>query len=42
MQNTVQVKHDIYWVGGNDRRVNRFENLFPLTHGRCLIIPMSF
>lgn len=28
MQNTVQVKHDIYWVGGNDRRVNRFENLF--------------
>ncbi|WP_332401146.1 FprA family A-type flavoprotein [Pseudolactococcus laudensis] len=33
MQNTVQIKPDIIWVGGNDRRVNRFENLFPLTHG---------
>ncbi len=33
MQNTVQVKPDIVWVGGNERRVNRFENLFPLTHG---------
>lgn len=33
MQNIVQVKPNIFWVGGNDRRVNRFENLFPLTHG---------
>lgn len=23
----------VYWVGDNDRRINRFENLFPLTEG---------
>ena len=23
----------IFWVGGNDRRLERFENMFPLPHG---------
>ncbi len=27
------VAPDIYWVGDNDRRITKFENLFPLTEG---------
>lgn len=28
-----EVYKDIYWVGANDRRLKRFENMFPLTNG---------
>ncbi|MDD7306558.1 MAG: FprA family A-type flavoprotein [Peptoniphilaceae bacterium] len=28
-----EVFKDIYWVGANDRRLKRFENMFPLTNG---------
>ena len=27
------IKNDIYWVGGNDRRISLFENVYPLSHG---------
>lgn len=30
---TEQLRKDIYWVGVNDRRITRFENMFPLDHG---------
>jgi len=33
MNNTKQVLDTIYYVGGNDRRITRFENLFPIYHG---------
>lgn len=33
MHNTRELLPAIHWVGGNDRRLNRFENLFPLDHG---------
>lgn len=33
MQNTRNVTNDIVWVGCNDRRLELFENLFPLKHG---------
>ena len=33
MNNTYKVLPNIYWVGGNDRRIERFENMFPLTNG---------
>lgn len=28
-----KVHDDIYWVGVNDRRIQRFENMFPLSNG---------
>lgn len=28
-----KVTEDLYWVGGNDRRLELFENIFPLTKG---------
>ncbi|HBF37586.1 MAG TPA: flavodoxin [Firmicutes bacterium] len=28
-----EVTSQIYWVGGNDRRLERFENMFPLPNG---------
>lgn len=28
-----QIAPHIYWVGGNDRRLERFENMFPLPNG---------
>lgn len=28
-----KLRDDVYWVGGNDRRLALFENLFPLPHG---------
>ena len=33
MGHIVKVTDHIYWVGANDYRVDRFENLFPLKHG---------
>ncbi|NLO08478.1 MAG: FprA family A-type flavoprotein [Clostridiales bacterium] len=33
MSNIYEILPDIYWVGGNDRRIERFENMFPLTNG---------
>ncbi len=33
MHNTRHVTEDIIWVGGNDRRLERFENLFPIPRG---------
>lgn len=33
MQNTRNVTEDIIWVGCNDRRLARFENIFPLQNG---------
>ena len=28
-----QISDKIYWIGGNDRRLERFENLFPVPKG---------
>lgn len=28
-----KVTDDVYWVGGNDRRLNLFENIFPIPRG---------
>ena len=28
-----KVSEKIYWVGGNDRRIERFENMFPVPKG---------
>ena len=33
MQNTRKITDDIIWVGCNDRRLARFENIFPLQNG---------
>lgn len=33
MQNTHEITPGIHWVGGNERRLQRFENLFPLRFG---------
>lgn len=33
MQFYKEVYNNIYWVGANDRRIKRFENMFPLTNG---------
>ncbi len=33
MNNTYEILPNVYWVGGNDRRIERFENMFPLTNG---------
>lgn len=30
-----KISENIYWVGGNDRRLERFENMFPIPHGVC-------
>ena len=30
-----KISEDIYWVGGNDRRLERFENMFPIPNGVC-------
>lgn len=29
------ISNDIIWVGGNDRRLERFENMFPIPSGVC-------
>ena len=28
-----EVTKDIYWIGGSDRRLERFENIFPIPEG---------
>ncbi|SFN34769.1 FprA family A-type flavoprotein [Proteiniclasticum ruminis] len=33
MYNVREISPNIYWVGGNDRRLEQFENLFPLANG---------
>ena len=33
MHNIVEILDNIYWVGVNDRRIDRFENMFELTNG---------
>ena len=33
MNNAYEISPNVYWVGGNDRRIERFENMFPLTNG---------
>ncbi|NTW72707.1 MAG: FprA family A-type flavoprotein [Eubacteriaceae bacterium] len=33
MHNIQKITDDIYWVGGMDRRLERFENMFPLPNG---------
>ena len=33
MINIQQVTQDTFWIGGSDRRLARFENLFPLPNG---------
>ncbi|MBQ7264901.1 MAG: FprA family A-type flavoprotein [Firmicutes bacterium] len=33
MKNTVNIKENIYWVGCNDRKIDLFENVYPLTSG---------
>ena len=30
-----KISDSIYWVGGNDRRLERFENMFPIPNGVC-------
>ena len=33
MHNTVKLSENLTWVGVSDRRIPRFENIFPLTSG---------
>ena len=33
MQCTRKVTDGIYWVGANDRRLAKFENMFPIPRG---------
>ncbi|MBQ4542674.1 MAG: FprA family A-type flavoprotein, partial [Clostridia bacterium] len=33
MNITQKINNDCFWVGANDRRINLFENIFPLTNG---------
>ena len=33
MNNIKKVTEDIYWIGGSDRRLERFENIFPIPEG---------
>ena len=33
MYNTHEITAGLHWIGGNDRRLERFENLFPLCFG---------
>ena len=28
-----QISPDLYWIGGSDRRLALFENVYPLTNG---------
>ena len=28
-----KITNDLYWVGGNDRRTNLFENIYPIPNG---------
>jgi len=33
MHNVRQITHDLYWIGGNDRRIALFENVYPVPRG---------
>lgn len=33
MHNIYEISPSIYWIGGSDRRLERFENMFPLPNG---------
>jgi len=33
MHNTHEISENMYWVGGSERRLSRFENMFPLNNG---------
>ncbi|WP_026509056.1 MULTISPECIES: FprA family A-type flavoprotein [unclassified Butyrivibrio] len=33
MINYKQIAEETYWIGGSDRRLSRFENIFPLSNG---------
>jgi len=33
LHNTRNITENIIWIGASDRRIERFENLFPLSHG---------
>ena len=33
MINAKEISKDIWWIGGSDRRLAKFENLFPLPNG---------
>ena len=33
MHSTRKIKEDLIYVGGSDRRLSRFENLFPIPRG---------
>ena len=33
MHNCIPVTHDIFWIGGNDRRLALFENVYPIPRG---------
>ena len=33
MHSTRKIKDDLIYVGGSDRRLSRFENLFPIPRG---------
>ena len=33
MYNVKKIYDDLYWVGGNDRRLALFENIYPLSRG---------
>ena len=39
MQCFRKVTEDLYWVGGNDRQIELFENIFPLAKGLLQLIP---
>ncbi len=33
MYSVIEISPKVFWVGGNDRRLERFENMFPLPNG---------
>lgn len=37
MDYTREISPGIHWVGGNDRRLALFENMFPLPQGVAII-----
>lgn len=33
MHHAISIREDLFWVGGNDRRLALFENVFPIPRG---------
>ena len=33
MHNEIQIVENLYYVGGSDRRISLFENVYPLANG---------